>query len=386
LPPPPEPGAIFIDAWREAADIVLAEIRAEHQKAWARERELIEAQARAAIAEFRAEIVEQRDALKKHIEARLAEVRNGADGKDGLDGRQGERGEQGPQGVAGRPGEPGVAGEPGQEGPQGPQGSPGERGEQGHAGAPGPAGERGLAGEPGQEGPQGPQGPPGEAGPQGLIGPGGPPGPAGERGLLGERGETGLQGPQGAIGEKGAPGEPGKQGPPGALPIVKAHQPRGVAYAADVVCHDGATWQALRDTGQSPPHEDWICLARSGHDARMPEPVGTFDAARKYKALDIVAVNGGSFIARHDNPGDCPGAGWQLMARQGARGIAGQSGEKGDRGAQGDRGERGAPAPRITSWTVDRESYAVTPIMSDGSQGQMLELRGLFKQFQDETE
>jgi hypothetical protein len=166
---------------------------------------------------------------------------------------------------------------------------------------------------------------------------------------------------------------------------VKAWRP-GVAYAADVVCHDGATWQALRDTGQSPPHEDWICLARAGHDARMPEPVGTFEAGRKYKALDIVAMNGGSFIARRDSPGDCPGDGWQLMARQGKPGIAGPRGEKGEPGAQGDRGERGAGAPRIASWKVDREKYAVTPIMSDGTQGQMLELRDLFKQYQDETE
>ena len=296
--------------------------------------------------------------MRQHIEARLAEVRNGADGKDGKDGqdgRQGERGEQGPEGAAGHRGQPGIAGEPG---PQGPQG---------------------------EEGEAGPTGPPGEAGVQGLIGPRGEPGTAGERGLPGERGEAGLQGPQGAIGERGPPGEPGEQGPPGALPIVKTWRP-GVAYAADVVCHDGATWQALRDTGQSPPHEDWICLARSGHDARMPGPVGTFDVAREYRALDIVAMNGGSFIARRDSPGDCPGDGWQLMARQGKPGIAGPRGEKGEPGAQGDRGERGAPAPRIASWKVDRESYAVTPIMSDGNQGQVLELRGLFKQFQDETE
>jgi hypothetical protein len=152
-----------------------------------------------------------------------------------------------------------------------------------------------------------------------------------------------------------------------------------------VVCHDGATWQALRDTGHAPPHEDWIPIARAGRDARMPTPVGTFDAERKYQALDVVAINGASFIARHDDPGGCPGEGWQLMARQGARGIAGPRGEKGDRGAQGDRGEKGAPAPKITEWKVDREKYAATPVMSDGHQGPALELRDLFKQFQDET-
>ena len=38
---------------------------------------------------------------------------------------------------------------------------------------------------------------------------------------------------------------------------------------------------------------------------------GTFDSNKSYGACDIVAKDGGSFIARKDNPGPCPGPGWQ---------------------------------------------------------------------------
>ena len=40
----------------------------------------------------------------------------------------------------------------------------------------------------------------------------------------------------------------------------------------------------------------------------------------------------------------------------------------------------------MASWKLDRARYTATPIMSDGSQGPALELRDLFKQFQDETD
>src|SRR5215470_13093928 len=49
---------------------------------------------------------------------------------------------------------------------------------------------------------------------------------------------------------------------------------------------------------------------------------GTYQAGTKYERGDMVALDGGSFVARKDNPGPCPGGGgWQLMARQGQRGV-----------------------------------------------------------------
>ena len=107
---------------------------------------------------------------------------------------------------------------------------------------------------------------------------------------------------------------------------------------------------------------------------------GTFDAKANYAALDIVAADGGAFIARKNNPGACPGEGWQMIARQGHRGVAGAKGERGFPGPKGDAGAT------IRSWNIDPARYVAVPIMSDGSEGPPLELRGLFEQFLDEVQ
>jgi len=95
---------------------------------------------------------------------------------------------------------------------------------------------------------------------------------------------------------------------------------------------------------------------------------GTYQAGgTKYERGDWVVLDGGSFVARKDNPGPCPGAGWQLMAKQGAR------------GRDGPPGERGPAGKTIIGWIVDRSCYRITPRMSDNSLGTPLELRALFE-------
>lgn len=54
---------------------------------------------------------------------------------------------------------------------------------------------------------------------------------------------------------------------------------------------------------------------------------GTFDPQKTYARLDIVALDGGSFAARRDNPGPCPGDGWQLLVQRGKPGRDGRSHE-----------------------------------------------------------
>jgi hypothetical protein len=153
-----------------------------------------------------------------------------------------------------------------------------------------------------------------------------------------------------------------------------------VYYEADVVTHEGSTYHALRDTARAPPHADhWICLASAGRDAITPTVRGTFDARAHYKKLDIVTFDKGSFIARHDDPGLCPGDGWQLVAAQGARG------EKGLAGSRGEKGDKGAPGPTIVGWEIDRATYTAMPKMLDGTLGSPLALRGLFEQYHGET-
>jgi hypothetical protein len=93
-------------------------------------------------------------------------------------------------------------------------------------------------------------------------------------------------------------------------------------------------------------------------------------------------TGGSSFVALKDAPGPYPGDDWHLLASRGSRGNRGESGA---RGIMGLRGERGAAAPTIQSWLLERTRYTATPIMSDGSIGPSLELRGLFEQFFTET-
>jgi hypothetical protein len=205
------------------------------------------------------------------------------------------------------------------------------------------------------------------------------PGPQGERGEAGPIGPPGEPGIPGPCGEKGDPGAPGK------LPLVKAYRPDEVHYTGEVVAHEGSAYQAQSDTARAPSHhKDWVCIAaagREGIDGLSPMVRGTFDPKVTYTRLDIVACNKGSFIARHDDPGPCPGDGWQLIAAEGARG---EKGSPGPRGAQGAKGEKGEPGPTIVGWQIDRPKYQAIPVMSDGTEGPPLELRNLFVQFDDE--
>ena len=126
--------------------------------------------------------------------------------------------------------------------------------------------------------------------------------------------------------------------------------PDAVHYAGDAVTHTGALWQATKDTGQAPPHADWICLAAAGQDGITPTIRGTYDPAGIYARLDIVALNNSSFIARKDQPGLCPGEDWQLIVGAGKQGRPGPRGAKGERGEPGSKGDPGAPAPTILAW------------------------------------
>lgn len=238
----------------------------------------------------------------------------------------------------------------------------GERGLPGEKGADGLPGERGIDGLNGKDGLPGA---PGEKGADGL------PGLRGERGEPGEKGERGIDGLNGRDGDPGAPGMPGEKGdrgdpgPQGKLPIVRSWSDQ-VHYEGDVVAFDGRTFQALRDTGKTPGHEDWICIAergadgRDGTDGRGFRVRETWAETETYSALDVVALNGASFVARRDDPGPCPGDGWQLIAAQGKRG------QPGERGMKGDKGERGDCGLPVVAMSIDA-SGMLTLTNGDGS-------------------
>ena len=175
----------------------------------------------------------------------------------------------------------------------------------------------------------------------------------------------------------------GPTGPAGKLSIVKEWTRETVFYEGAVVIYDGGSYQALRDTGEPPDNAaHWQCLAAPGRDAKPICHRGTFKGNVEYAAYDAVALNGGSFLALHDKPGPCPGPGWQLLSAPGKRGAPGEPGPQGDRGPAGPPGK---DAATIVCWAMDRVSYSVTPVLSDGISGPPLNLRVLFEQFVDET-
>jgi hypothetical protein len=181
----------------------------------------------------------------------------------------------------------------------------------------------------------------------------------------------------------GVPGVAGPPGPPGKLPMVKRFEAGRVHYEGDCVTCDGGLYQATRDTAHGVAHADWICLAKAGRDGRdglTPDVRGTYDVHVDYKILDIVAMGGASFIAKHDNPGICPGEGWQMMSQQGRRGKPGQIGE---RGSRGEKGDTGPPAAKFLGSRID-ENYNLLRILSDGTK-EILALRPAFEQFLRET-
>lgn len=321
----------------EAMADALGRVVADLNDQWTKDLERLEAQSRAFIAELRADFLEQKAAwgarerdLVARVEAALALVKDGAPG---------ERGEQGPPG------------------PQG------ERGEQGPQGEPGPAGRDGVDGAPGE---------------RGLDGPQGPVGPMGERGEPGLPGERGSDGAAGERGVDGLPGERGPEGRPGKLTIAKEWAD-GVHYEGDLVTRNGSLFQALRDTGREPEEsEDWQCIAARGQDGSTPQFRGTYDATEDYRLNDIVALNGGSFAALKTLPGECPGSDWQLVAMRGKAGEKGMKGERGERGGSGS-------APVLAGWRTEPEIYSAIPIMSDGTEGPLLDVRNIFEQFELET-
>lgn len=277
------------------------------------------AEARAAAAETRLAAIEAR------IADRLAELKDGAPGRDGLDGKDGADGRDGQDGINGKDGADGRDGVDGVDGRNGADGAPGRDGldvtdiEVRQTGA--------------------------------LI----------EIGFtVGEtRSVFEVELPAGPPGQDGKDGQPGERGPVGTLPAIQAWTDR-VHYVGEVRAHLGGTWQALRDTAKQPPHEDWICLAAPGEDGASVNPCGLWRADRVYRRLDVVALNGGSFIARQDDPGVCPGDGWWLLVSPGKRGAPG------DKGERGEKGERGPAGPTVVGLAVDDQGLQ-TLTNADGS-------------------
>ena len=66
-------------------------------------------------------------------------------------------------------------------------------------------------------------------------------------------------------------------------------------------------------------------------------------------------------------------------------GKKGDKGPPGPRGEKGPKGEQGPSGPIIAAWEIDQTNYRVRAVMSDGSDGGTLDLRGMFERFHSEA-
>jgi hypothetical protein len=67
-----------------------------------------------------------------------------------------------------------------------------------------------------------------------------------------------------------------------------------------------------------------------GAPQRAFRPCGGYDSKQRYEKLDVVTTRGSSFVAITNDPGSCPGEGWQLLAGRRSRGTPGERGVKGE--------------------------------------------------------
>lgn len=131
---------------------------------------------------------------------------------------------------------------------------------------------------------------------------------------------------------------------------------------------------------------------------------GVFGTKASYNHMDVVVCESSSFVALKDNPGPCPGTGWQMIACGGRRG---------DRGERGPTGPAAAPLkwigsslnfrnggvalelrmsdggktelPLFANITVDASDFTLRFIGADNSSVLKVSLAPLFKKFQEET-
>jgi hypothetical protein len=125
-------------------------------------------------------------------------------------------------------------------------------------------------------------------------------------------GPAGAPGPQGPQGIPGTPGERGERGDPGA----------------------------------------------AGAEARQWRHRRNYAAAQVYTGGDVVAHDGGSWLALYDEPGPLPGDGWAQLT---VRGQRGKPGDKGDRGPSGPEG-RG-----IADLYISENGEKLVVALSDGT-------------------
>jgi hypothetical protein len=162
----------------------------------------------------------------------------------------------------------------------------------------------------------------------------------------------------------------------GQLPQVRDWAPDTVFYCG----YGGGPSQARKDCARRPGvGDDWTQVASPGRDGRDGKELhvrGLYSPTKSYAKLDVILYGCEPLMAKSDNPGAPPGGAWMRLAPRGKRGERGAAGPRGPRGAAGAEGSL-----TISRWHIDPERYCAVPILSNGTVGAPLQLRGLFEQF-----
>lgn len=161
----------------------------------------------------------------------------------------------------------------------------------------------------------------------------------GERGEKGDQGAPGEDGDQGPAGSDGADGRDGRDGADADMDALRGHLEELVA--AFPIPQDGKDGEP-------------------GKDAYPGEVKGVFDPNEAYRARDIVKLNGSSWIAKIDEPGEIPGEGWMQLASTGKRG------ERGERGPVGS-GKNGKDGASPIDLRFDAQEMKFLMTLDDGN-------------------
>lgn len=185
-------------------------------------------------------------------------------------------------------------------------------------------------------------------------------GEKGDSGTMGERGESGTNGRDG-IGLASA--LINREG--GLVVTTTDGQVRelGIVIGRDGV--DGKDGNSGRDGTDGTPGErgekgDPGSDGRDGKDAREVTPKGLYDPEAEYRSLDVVMLSGSAFVAKRDEPGECPGEGWMLLAQRGKRG------DRGERGERGLPGKDGKDGPQPVAFKLEPDTMQLMMVLDSG--------------------
>lgn len=166
-----------------------------------------------------------------------------------------------------------------------------------------------------------------------------------------QKGDTGDRGPTGDVGSRGERGLSGRDG----------HNGRDGTDGKNGV--DGRDGNAGRDgvDGRDGQQGERGLPGRDGRDGKSINPRGPWNANVVYEPLDLVSIDGGSYVCTQLSKGSRPpGAGWMTSA------------EKGDRGKDGRDGYNGVSAPIVSvgggSGAAVEAGYGIEITTVDGVQ------------------